>query len=309
MLFRRRKVILVLGGGGVRGLAHLGILKVLEQQKIPIDGIVGTSAGAIIGSLYAMRPSADAAERKVLEFLSSIAFRRLNLRFDLEPRGGKNGKKTLLDRLMHGLKRQVAMELLFRRPSIFKADPLTRLIGALIAPGKIEEAQIPLYITALDLVAGAEVILDRGDLHTAVVASSSVPGFFPPIAWNGRLLSDAGLVNNMPVGAAREVGAECVIAVSLNSQIDANASFPTGIEVIFRNEEIGTKLVNERRKRDADVVIEPDLGARYWLDFEHPEQVVAAGEAAARAVLPQIQAAVSRKKLDLPGFDHARHRG
>lgn len=291
--------MLVLGGGGVRGLAHLGILKVLEEERVPIDGIVGTSAGAIIGGLYSRDPNAESVQQHILQFLSGSAFRRLNLRFEMESRGSKGGRTSLLERLLHGLKRQLAMELLFRRPSIFGNEILNRLVRGLLGDGRIEEGLIPLYITGLDLVSGEEMVLDRGDLRQAVVASSSVPGFFPPVQMNGTLVSDAGLVNNMPVAAARELGAECVIAVNLNREIDNLTEFPTGIDVIFRSEEIGTKLVNDRNKLDADVVIEPDLGKRYWLDFEDPAAVIRQGEEAARAMLEPLRAALRRRKLHL----------
>ncbi len=297
MLFRRPKVMIVLGGGGVRGLAHLGVLQVLEEAEIPIDGIVGTSAGSIIGAMYARDPNAKAVTAKVIEFLESSAFRRLNLRFEFESRSAREAKPSFVERLLNGLRKQLAMELLFRRPAIFTAEILDRLVGGLVGDGRIEDSLIPLCITAMDLIEGEEQLLQTGDIRSAIVASSAVPGFFPPVKRNGRLLTDAGLINNMPVDGARRLGAECVIAVSLNNQIDEISEFPTGIDVIFRNEEIGTKLINDRKKKEADVVIEPDLEGRYWLDFRESDRVVRAGEAATRAVLTAIRAAVGRKRL------------
>lgn len=287
---------LVLGGGGVRGLAHFGVLKVLQRAGVPIDAIVGTSAGAIVGSIYACRPEAEVVAAEVLEFLRSSAFRRLGFRFDLE----RHRKPSMLDRLLHGLKRQLAMELLFRRPAIFKTEMLRLLAKNLVPEVLIEDARIPLFITALDLANGRELVMDSGDLRSAVVASSSVPGFFPPVERDGELLCDAGLVNNMPVDEARALGAEVVVAVSLNNQVEAVSAFATGIEVIFRNEEIGTRLINERKKQRADVVIEPDTQGRYWLDFDDPSAIVRAGEAAAERCLPAILAAVGARRGTSP---------
>ena len=289
----RRKITLVLGGGGVRGLAHLGVLKVLEEEDIPIERIVGTSAGAIIGAMYARRPAAEPLIERVLEFLSSSAFRRLNLKFDLDSRE-RGEKPSILDRVLHGLKRQLAMELLFRRPAIFSSDILRRLVGGLVGDGHVEESVLPLHITALDLVTGERAVLSSGDLRSAVVASSSVPGFFPPIEREGRLLTDAGLVENMGVDAARELGADRIVAVSLNSVIEPISEFPTGIDVIFRNEEIGTKLSNDRCKLLADIVLEPNVEGRYWLDFRAPEDVIEAGAEATRRKVRELHAAVTR---------------
>jgi len=297
MLLRRRKFLLVLGGGGVRGLAHLGILKALEEERVQIDGIVGTSAGAMVGALYAQEPDAEKITQQVLEFLNGSAFRRLNLRFEVDSRPQKGVPPSILERLLHGLKRQLAMELLFRRPSIFSHEILDRLVGALIGEGRIEDCRLPLHVTALDLVAGTELVLSQGDLRTAVVASSSVPGFFPPVRLNGSLVCDAGLVNNMPVTVARDLGAECVLAVSLSSEVDPLMEFPTGIDVIFRSEEIGTKLINDQKKGDADIVLEPVTGGRYWLDFDDPEAVIQSGYDSARQHMPEILARVGRRKL------------
>lgn len=301
-IFRESKVVLVLGGGGVRGLAHLGVLKVLEEGGVKIDGIVGTSAGAIIGAMYARDPKADVLIKRLLEFFRSSAFRRLNLRFDLDSRSSREGPKpSLLDRILNGLKRQLAMELLFRRPAIFSNHILRRLVKGLVGDGLIEDTSIPLYVCAVDLISGDEIVLDSGDLRTAVVASSSVPGFFPPVKQGDQLLTDAGLINNMPVGVGREKGADCVLAVSLNNDIEPIMEFATGIDVIFRNEEIGTRIVNEEKKKLADVVIEPDLNNRYWLDFSDPEEVIQAGEDAARPLLPAIKDAAQRRRLNLGG--------
>lgn len=269
-------------------MAHFGVLKVLEAAGVPIHGIVGTSAGAIVGSIYACRPEADAVAAEVLEFLRSSAFRRLGFKFDLE----RNKKPSILDRVLAGLKRQLAMELLFRRPAIFKTEMLRLLARNLLPDIMIEDAKIPLFITALDLEVGRERILERGELRSAVVASSSVPGFFPPVQRGENLLCDAGLVNNMPVDEARALGADVVIGVSLNNQVDPVTTFSTGIEVIFRSEEIGTHLINERKKQRANVVIEPDTQGRYWLDFDDPAAIVKAGEAATERCLDQILSAV-----------------
>lgn len=286
--------VLVLGGGGVRGLAHLGILSVLEEHGLRFDAIVGTSAGAIIGGMYAVEGDAKRIRDRVLDFLTSSAFRRLNLRFDIDsrPAGLPAPRVPLFERLLNGIKRQLAMELLFRRRSIFKGEMLEILVRNLVGKKRFEDAVIPFHVTALDLRNGERAVLDSGDLDPAIVASSSVPGFFPPVEIRGRLLCDIGTIDNMPVGVARSLGAERVVAVCLNSSVARMNDFPSGIDVIFRAEEIGTKMFNDRTKREADVLLEPDLEGRFWLDFSHPERVVAAGAAAALAKLPELEAAL-----------------
>ncbi len=284
--------VLVLGGGGVRGLAHLGIISVLEENGISFDAIVGTSAGAIIGGMYAIEADAKKITSKVIDFLTSSAFRRLNLRFDMNSGagGGTPSKPPFFERLLNGIKRQVAMELLFHRQSIFKTEMLEILIRNLIGDKSFEDARIPMHVAALDLRKGRQVLLSSGKLVPAIVASSSVPGFFPPVEVGGELLCDIGTIDNMPVGEARAIGATQIIAVSLNATVAPMQDFPSGIDVIFRTEEIGTKMFSDRMKGEADALIEPDLEGRFWLDFSRPQDVVESGAEACRRALPRIQA-------------------
>lgn len=279
--------VLVLGGGGVRGLAHLGILMELEKAGVRLDAILGVSAGAIIGGMYALEADAAKITSRVLTFLSSSAFRRLNLRFDIDSRPG-NGKTPFFERLLNGIKRQLAMELLFRRPSLFKGEMLEILVRNLVGEHDFTQARIPFFVTALDLKRGRKVVLSEGSMVKAIVASSSVPGFFPPVRLGGDVLCDIGTIDNMPIDEARAIGATRVIAISLNAEVAAVGELPSGIDVIFRAEEIGTKLMADAKKGDADLVIEPDLEGRFWLDFADPAKVVEAGAKAARAKMPQI---------------------
>jgi NTE family protein len=131
------------------------------------------------------------------------------------------------------------------------------------------------------------------------MASASVPGFFPPVNHEGMLLSDAGLINNMPVLAARALGAEVIIAVNLSAHIEAMQDFTTGIEVVFRNEEIGAKIMNDLKAQIADVIISPNLAHRYWLDFEDLDGILEAGEQAAMQSLGDLHRKVKERKFDL----------
>lgn len=286
-----RPLHLVLGGGGARGLAHLGVLEVLEEAGMRPDAILGVSAGAIVGAGYALEPDARALSRRILEYLRSSAFRRLNLRLDLnsKARRPEEGEPGFFERLARGLRRQLAMELLYRRGSLFGGEILRRLVHGLLPDRSFEDCRIPFVCTAVDLVEGEEVVLESGDLRPAVVASSSVPGFFPPVEWDGRWLVDAGPADNLPARIARERGAATVLAVSLSADVPRIEAFPTGIDVLFRSEEIGTKLVSRCARRDADLVVEPAVSERFWLDFEDLESLVDAGRQAMRSSIDDLR--------------------
>jgi len=276
----------VLGGGGARGLAHLGVLRVLEEAHVPIDAIVGNSAGAIMGAAWLQRGGAQRTIDDLLRFLASPQFQRLGLSHSFPRRSSR--ARPMLTRILSGWRRHVAMHLMFRRPSLFHRRRLEFLVHAAVGPVRIEELSRPLHVVALDLRSGEEVVLSRGDLRDALTASASVAGFFPPVALDGRMLLDAGVADNLPVDVALERCPRPIVAVNLSREIDERVDFPTGIEMLLRSEELGSRVNSGRRAALADVQVAPRLGARYWLDFSRPETIVAAGEEAARESLDAI---------------------
>jgi NTE family protein len=280
-------ITLVLGGGGARGIAHLGVLRVLEEAKIPVAGIVGCSAGAVMGGTWLQSGSADRAIEQLLQFLGSPHFRRLGLSHS--PMRRAAGTRPMLARLFSGWRRHVAMHLLFRRPSLFHRRRLELLVHAAIRPGSIEQLRLPLSVVALDLKTGEEVVLERGDLRQALTASSAVAGFFPPVEIDGTTLLDAGMADNLPVEIALSKRGRPIVAVNLNREVDERLDFPSGIEILLRSGELGSRVNNRRRAALADVQVAPRLGGRYWLDFSRPETILAAGEAAARESLDAIR--------------------
>ena len=279
-------VTMVLGGGGARGLAHFGVLEVFDEAGIPIDAIVGNSAGALAGAVYLQAGGGKAAAERVLEFLSSPAFRRHGLAFQLSENGPA---PTVLSKLLSGWRKQVAMHLLFRRRSLFHSRRLRSVLDAMVDDVPIEDLPRPLRIVAIDLEEGDEVVLERGELVHALLASCSVAGFFPPVEAEGRSLIDAGQADNLPVQVGLEHFQRPIVAVNLGAQIERRRDFATGIELMVRAEEIGSRWNTRLRVQDADVHIAPELDGRYWLDFSAPERAVRAGIEAAQAALEDVQ--------------------
>jgi len=277
-------VTLVLGGGGFKGMAHIGVLRELQAQGIPIERVVGSSVGALIGASYCYLGDAEAMNEMMQEFLASEGFRSHTLT-GFRRRGGR---VPLLRRMMGGIKRQVALERMFRRSSAFGGSALRFIVRSLVAKADISELRKPLAVCVLDLDSGEDLLLTSGPLCHAVVASASVPGFFPPVDWEGRQLCDAGIVNNLPTRLARETGANLVVAVNLSSELGPNKRDAAGMEVLLRAQEASTRLANTRWARDADVVVTPGLGGRHWLDTSNLEDVIAAGAEAARIAVPAI---------------------
>jgi NTE family protein len=282
-------ITLVLGGGGFKGVAHLGVLRVLQQAGVPVERVIGTSVGALVGGSYCYLRDAEATHSLLMNFLQSEGLRAQRL-VGLRRRAGGI---PLLRRLVHGIRRQVALERMFRRSSAFGNSALRFIVRNVVPHVDIADLPLPLGVGALDLLSGEEVLLTHGDLGLAVAASSAVPGFFPPVEWNGMLLCDAGIVNNLPAEGVRRLGARAVVAVDLSSGLSPCRQDASGIEVLLRAQDISTRIANRRCSESADVVVVPELDGRHWLDTSNLPEVVEAGAVAARRALPAILALVN----------------
>ena len=253
----RPLVGLALGGGFARGIAHIGVLRVFEEHRIPIDFIAGTSVGALVAASYASGTPLDLMERQGAE----TRFRDFG-RWTLSRMGMATN-----DRLEHFL---------------HKFTP-ARLFS---------EMKIPLGIVATDLVTGKSVHFTGGEITPALRASCAYPGLFMPIEYRGHVLADGFLTEASPAVAVRELGAQLVISVYLDPGLLDEKPRNT-IEIISRSFSIiQTHLVQPWRAA-TDILIEPDVHNVLWYEFEKTPQLVAAGEAAASAALPKIKAALA----------------
>ncbi len=287
---RRQKVALALGGGGARGLAHLGVLRVLERERIPIDLIVGTSIGSIGGGLYALEPSADRMIQRVVGYVRSDRFQKHSFRGAI-PVGREVKEATFFGALKRKVRKHVAYQLMLARTSLFKQDRLYRAIGGLVGDAQFQDTRIPFYATALDLVSGREVILSHGRLLDAMVASSSLPGFFPPFRMDGMMLADMGVICAIPILAALRLGAEVVVAVDLSSRSAFSELYQSssGIDEMLRIANIGSALLEEILLEKADVIVRPEVDEVSWADFSRAGEMVQKGAEAAERQISRIR--------------------
>jgi NTE family protein len=258
----RPKIGLALGGGGARGFAEIGVLRVLEQEKIPVDIVVGTSVGSLIGALYA-----DTGSVLDLEF-SAIPVTEEDI-FD------------------------------YRALSIFtggfvKGERLEAFLNGRLKHRNIEEMAVRFAAVAVDLRTGERVILDRGPAARAVHASSAIPGVFVPVDVGDRTYVDGGVTDPVPAAAARELGAEVVIAVAIPYQVPPVAP-KSPIAVAYHSVSIMAAEIGRCRAAEADVVITPQVGDVAYDDFSRKKQLIEAGAAATRDALPAIRIAVEAK--------------
>ncbi|HUO96315.1 MAG TPA: patatin-like phospholipase family protein [Steroidobacteraceae bacterium] len=279
----RPKVCLVLSGGGARGIAHIGVLRVLEELRVPVDCVVGTSAGAIIGGAYAAGSSPDQIETAIRaadwdRLLSDQPARALRSVYSKE-----------LERERIGSAEVGEHDGSLWLPRGVAGQYLQFYLQALVAPagrGDFDALPIQYRAIATDFENGAMVVLDHGDLAAAIRASMSVPGAFAPVEIDGRILVDGGLVRNVGVDVARALGAERVIVVNVGTPLlkrDEIGSVLSAAEqtlAILTWQNVDTQLAS---LRPGDVLITPDLGAFSVTDFAGGTATIPAAERATRA--------------------------
>ena len=287
------KVGLALGGGGARGLAHIGVLKVLEKEIIPIDLITGTSMGAIIGGVYALKKDISAIE-KIAEKYSKISEFNIDLSFGEKE---KKDKPFFLKKMSDFLKRGYILNLELRRKYINDGEGVKKIIKDLVGDKAFTDTKIPFAVVAADLVKGEKVITRRGKLFDALLASASIPGMFPPVILDKKILVDGGIVDVVPIEAAQSLGANFVIGVNVGQTIKKRVEFDNAVEIFFRSDSITSAELRKLQLSFADVVITPKVGRFHWSDFSKPEQCIREGEIAAQNVISEIKEKLKRAKL------------
>lgn len=285
-----KKVGLALGGGGVRGLAHIGVLSVLEREGIGVDLIVGTSAGALIGGAYAAGLTTKDITARVDAYLNSPEFhesdiKSIGLSFSPAP-------KTFFQRAQIFAKNPYYLVRALFKPSILPTEDFQTLINYLLPDIDIRDTRIPFRAVSTDLITGRQIVLSEGPLRQAVLASSCVPGAVEPVHLGEWLLADGGVTSLVPVHAAREAGADVVIAVMVDRDLPAGVGIQTVKDVLYRAGEITANTLEAAELQNADVVIRPVVGDLHWTDFSRARDLVASGENATRVVLEEISASL-----------------
>jgi NTE family protein len=284
------KVGLALGGGGARGLAHIGVLKVLKRENIPINLIVGTSMGAIIGAAYALKKDISTLE-KIVEKYSKIGVFNINLSFSEKE---KKDKPYFFKKMSDFLKKVYAFNLELRREYLNDGEDLKKIINDLVGDKVFADTKIPFAAVAADLIKGEKVILNQGKLFNALLASASIPGIFPPIILDGKTLVDGGIVDVVPIETARSLGANFIIAVNVSPTLKKRFEFSNAVEILFRSDSITNNELIKLQLSSADLVINPKVGRFHWSNFSKPEKFIREGEIAAQNVLSELKKKLKR---------------
>lgn len=277
---------LALGGGAARGLAHIGVLRALLREGIPVDIITGTSMGAIIGGAYAATGDIVSVEHGVRRLLASEQFQKTRVAFLRETRSQRGG---LLYSVSRFLRQGIVYGMSTMRSSFLSAEEFAGSMGAIVPDARIEDLNPRFAAISVDLDAGEEVVLSRGSLRDAVAASAAIPGILPPRRLNGRLLIDGGWVDKIPILPAFRLGADVVVAVDISAELEDGKVYKRGLDVFLRANSIKDAVLVGFIRRLADVVIQPAVRRVHWADFEQVDYCISAGDHATADAVPRIR--------------------
>ena len=290
---KMRPFTLVLGGGGARGLAHIGVLKALEKLQLIPSLIVGTSMGAVVGAMYAQMLNAELVEERFAKFLRGKFYRQIGLEQFSDT--DDISSPSVWERFTAHLRQRY----LFSRSALgsgeFARTKLLQALGLLLDDAELRDLRIPFAAVTCDLTDGEEFIFTSGPLVTAVAASAAVVGVVAPIRIGRRLFIDGTVTSTIPVPAARSLSPNPVIAVDVRKSLGEFAQYRRGYEVVLRSNEITSYKFNEMHLRKADVVLRPHVTDFDWNQFRQIKKCVKAGEISVEQNRKQILAKLKKK--------------
>lgn len=247
------KLNLALGGGAARGIAHIGVLKAIEELDFEVEGVAGTSIGAIIGSLYA----------------------------------GGYGWKEIWE-VTKELKWGELIKLSFSGMGLASTEKLLKLLRELLKNRSFDELDLPFKAVSVDISTAEEIIHDSGEVAQAVLASAAIPGVFEPVKLAGRILVDGGVSNNIPSDVARGFGSGRVVGVDLNAQASEREEPHNLVDVSLKTFAVLMWNTSNRGREGADILIQPDIDGFRYYDLSRAEELFSRGEEAARRVLKRL---------------------
>jgi NTE family protein len=284
-LSKYRPISLVLGGGGARGFAHIGAIKVFEKENIPISNIVGTSMGAIVGAVYAQLKSAAAVEAKFKALLKSPIYESSGMSIVRR----KQVAEGWINQVAEQVRERIIISVAQHRKSAVSTERISKTADYLLDKQLIENLEIPFVAVSTDIITGEEVVVNKGPVKDAVIASASLPGFLPPFKMNGRLLIDGASTSPVPISAAKSFSKNPVVAVDVSSSLSSQPKMENIFDIVLRNNAITARHYHDILVREADVLVQPHVGGFHWTAFDKIDEFIQAGEEAAFESLNSIK--------------------
>lgn len=280
---------IALGGGGAKGLAHIGVLEVLEENDIRPNSIAGASIGSVVGAIYCLHGSAHGLRARAKEMISSEEFK--NLELDKFYAGAEN----IFERFRNELFEKFFLGSLLFKKSHTKYDATAKIFKDIFGNKKFEDCVMQFTCNALDIRSGEEVVFTEGALADAVWASCAIPGIFPPFVRDPHIYVDGGVIDNIPVEPVRSIGAKTVVAVYLSKRPEYEDKPNTGFQINQRAYSFMKYHLDQRVLKQADFVIRPDVSGFHWADFYSIDALIDRGRKAAQESIQTLKRISARR--------------
>jgi len=301
-LSKKIKIGLALGGGAARAFSHIGVLEGLTKYGVPIDVITGTSMGAIIGAMYATRLDVRAIKKRFADYIKSDEFDESGFNFFKELDSHDEG---ILAEMGRRARRGVFNALMVTKTALVNEKTAATSYAYLLEDLAVDQTRIPFAAVALDLQSGEPVVLDHGRLRDVIAASCAMPGVLNPVNLDGRLLVDGGWAETVPIRAARQLGADFVIAVEVGDNLRDYTEPRNALDVIARADSLARIALNKEQIKAADIVLSPKNGVTHWADFSTSERAIVTGaeevDRRINAVQRALKKAVWQRRLGWGG--------
>ena len=290
------KIGLALGGGAARAFSHIGVLDGLTKHGIPIDIITGTSMGAIIGAMYATKPDVVAIKARFAAYVDSEVFEKSGFKFFRELDSHDEGILAEMGKLA---RRGLFNTLMVTKTALINGEIAASSYAFLIDDLRVEQTRIPFAAVALDLWSGEAVVLRHGRLRDVIAASCAMPGALNPVKLDERMLVDGGWVETVPISAARQLGADFVIAVDVGGLPNTFTEPRNALDVISRADALARAALNKEQLKAADIVLSPQNGVAHWADFSTTAKAIDRGEDEVNLQIGLLQIALKKKRRQM----------
>ena len=281
---------LALGGGGARGAAHIGVLQILHENGIRFDSIAGTSAGSIIGAMYACKQDPKWIEQRFHEFLSTKDFQAMGTHRIRE----NHNPDSAMGQMAKYVRDRIVLVMSQQKSFIIKREKLERAIDFLIPAKRFNDLTIPLFVTTTDLHSGEQVLYDHGNLIDAVVQSCTIPGYVQPTERGEQVLVDGAVIDPIPVEIMKSQ-MDYVLAISITKNSLPDMKKKNIYEILTRAEQITSRFLSKSKMEKADFVIHPSVGGLHWSRFDEFDTLLTNGRDAAIVSLNELKMDLKRK--------------
>ncbi|MEA3500480.1 MAG: patatin-like phospholipase family protein [Candidatus Marinimicrobia bacterium] len=283
---KKPKIGLALGGGGARGLAHIGVLQILEKEKIPIDFIAGTSIGSIIGAVYAHNPSYKDLNKTFKQLVESPEFKELGLD-NLNSHSSPD--PSFFEQFTKIIKEKVILKLQNKRLGVISAEKMKKIFSKLLPGMTFENSKISFGALTGNLNTGKSHFFTSGNIVSAVQASSSIPGWIEPVTINDNLYTDGMISSLIPITQIRKMGADIVIAVDVTNRDLSKQKIDSSIDIVEKANQILKNNATDLSLKNADIVIRPNTNGLEWYEYSHLDELVEEGKISASEKINDIK--------------------